>query len=970
MKYLRYTIFVIAVSLCSCVKSALDLPKEKLLADGMTRIKIQTNFAGFAKPTTRGEGIEGSNIEVFLLDKDWNNVLTESATINTATGIVEVTLAFSGDETDKYRVAIIANPPAKFNNGTTDKEFSKITWGDISDYTTLKEKLNTLPIGVDGVSGTEIPMTGISREYEKKELEELTSPIEIDLTRMVAKVEVISKVSPSEFQLDGISMYNAPTRGWFFSPTDYPAKMRDNTGGLIDYNFSASPLYLYESRKEEKSAVIVAGRYNGSTVSTYYRLEVDKDYTYSYKDINGVGKTMPVKRGDNYFLRNCHYVFNIISVSDKGYASPEEAMAGNANNSVISASVDVIDLSSHDIVDNGEYYLGVSNSRYYYYGTLGLSSANLSIATVSHNAPRGVSNIKIELPTGIELASPSPFADNDGSVQSGELMVNITESFTGGSIKLTVGSITKNVIVEVKDGLNNIPSGICDDFADGLHVVGEIKDASASWVKLSTSSSGSLASGSSYVTTDEGDIYFVFNSVMNMSPRYTEILLSRRDGGGRAKVHFGLKDIPLETPPSNVIEGTTDYANNTFSFTFKNEGGYPFIIEAWEVDKDGNKIGSTPLYKEQETDLRTDVDRTITLPDMPYEVGVQSVQYIMVCTFYNGQWYENTYEFQRVYEGIVRILTVGRTGISGWDGKAGGYGDAKYQLGSKPPSGTDYASGLGALLSTFFGKAGMPVTNQFEVYNYNTSSAAPSPNDNNFRGLINILNDNKINILVCFAPPTSSYEGPTATQVEEILAWLEADPNRGLYYTCDWGNSIKVINNVAFNQKFFGVDGTYSASQSNDLIKISESVEPEKFHNEVFQDIMVKGSYTSWTAFPGNPVNLTNPATRFYGATPTYGSIPFDIVDKTEFIPLLYNNVGTASAPILNVILAVDPKRHIVFQGELQFLQGGVAKDGTHYLNPYASSGYLGLKSTTNGDFPKLMANLWEWFMKKVALGK
>ena len=544
MNALKYVIVSGLFFLFACTKSQFESPIEKPLPDGMTRIKIQTNFAGFAKPTTRVEGIESNNIKLFLLDKNWDNVLTESATIDPATGVVDVILTVSGEETDTYRVAIIANPPAKFNNGTIDKEFGDITWGDISDYTVLKEKLNTLPIDEAGISGAEIPMTGISREYTKKQIEELTSPIEIDLTRMVAKVAVDSKVDNSIFEIEQISLCNAPKRGWFFSPTDYPAKMRNNAAELIDYapvDVSAlptSPLYLYESRYQERTAVIVKAKYGGK--SYFYRLEMGKDYLYTYKDIDGTEKKMTVKRGENYFLRNCQYTYTITAVSGRGYATLEDAKQGAASNNII-AKVDVTDLNSHDIVDNGEYYLGLTNSEYKIYADNSSAISGVVISTVTHNAPKFITATSIKTEGGITITSnPLTGVEFDGTPRGGEIVATLPAGFNSGSVTVTVGNLSKKITVRRANSLHFGANTIPDPAKE--YVYGEIKNINGSWISLAIHEDFDNE-GSQSLAVSEGGININMSqnlgsktAIPDLGVRKADIYLSRRDANGRLKV--------------------------------------------------------------------------------------------------------------------------------------------------------------------------------------------------------------------------------------------------------------------------------------------------------------------------------------------------------------------------------------------------------------------------------------------------
>ena len=69
--------------------------------------------------------------------------------------------------------------------------------------------------------------------------------------------------------------------------------------------------------------------------------------------------------------RNHSYEFRIINVRGPGHSTVAEAMAAPPSNKLLlDYEVTSVDLSSHHVIANGHYYLGVSNSRYITYITV------------------------------------------------------------------------------------------------------------------------------------------------------------------------------------------------------------------------------------------------------------------------------------------------------------------------------------------------------------------------------------------------------------------------------------------------------------------------------------------------------------------------------------------------------------------------------------------------------------------------
>lgn len=186
------------------------------------------------------------------------------------------------------------------------------------------------------------------------------------LKRATAKVTVVDKSNQlGVFNLLGSNIGNAPTLGYVVenigdikSPniahyagllygTSYSidAMMRDAKFNDVTGYTTTEPLYVFESKKENKTFVIIKSEFNGAV--GYHRLNLWDRNTQAFFDIN----------------RNYHYIININKIGTAGYQTAQEAIDAQPSNRDINYDIVITDPYSHDIVTNGEQYLSVSNSE-------------------------------------------------------------------------------------------------------------------------------------------------------------------------------------------------------------------------------------------------------------------------------------------------------------------------------------------------------------------------------------------------------------------------------------------------------------------------------------------------------------------------------------------------------------------------------------------------------------------------------
>ena len=211
----------------------------------------------------------------------------------------------------------------------------------------------------------------------------------IPVIRNFAKVSVTENLA--DFELTGFELVNVPNAGtvapWNVTGQTIPTMLNDKTmlpyakvnadyhgilspqaiithtetelrdGTLILPFNSTAPQYMYEHPYEEgrRTYVIVAGRYNGSTDVTYYKIDLGREEPVVATQPDGA------KIFRNYdILRNYHYAVTITGVARAGYATVKDAIDGTVFNN-LSASTETRDMTS---LSDGTDLIGVNATKF------------------------------------------------------------------------------------------------------------------------------------------------------------------------------------------------------------------------------------------------------------------------------------------------------------------------------------------------------------------------------------------------------------------------------------------------------------------------------------------------------------------------------------------------------------------------------------------------------------------------------
>ncbi len=349
---------------------------------------------------TPGAGLTVQLLE-FTYDGDYQNRTLLSVIPATVTGTtavdngVEVAFTATLSESTQRRVLHIVVSDGELNVGygtvATILQSLSVTggrdayWGRVAfPYGYCTSKVTTNDKGEETVV------------YERNE-EALAQLKNIPVIRNFAKISVAAQ--PANFELEGFELINVPDAGtvapWNTETQSvpfimngsgdtpaYPYAMRPYSelasgeyaySGILspsakmtnteveasawgaDHTWSTAAQYMYEHPYEagRRTYMLIAGRYNNSNVTTYYKIDLganDSD-TQVFTPYN--------------IIRNYHYAVNITEVYRAGYATVEEAINGTVFNN-LSASTETRDMLS---ISDGNDLIGVNFTRYVFVDT-------------------------------------------------------------------------------------------------------------------------------------------------------------------------------------------------------------------------------------------------------------------------------------------------------------------------------------------------------------------------------------------------------------------------------------------------------------------------------------------------------------------------------------------------------------------------------------------------------------------------
>ncbi|NDV60571.1 hypothetical protein [Bacteroides sp. 519] len=558
-----------AFGLSSCtVEEEIDTPGQ--FVDGKVQLTLHTNAGSYQMPVTRvaaGNDTDGNVsysgdrrpiVLVFELPVDKTDmgdaVFKEAARANSESKVAL-------KPTDRpVRLLIVSDPPDNFfyNNQTYAFTVAALNSDESPLKGVTKNKtfaeavtgiLNTVKLTVEANGHVKVPYAGATKYIPASGICDLTEIDEdtsigtdedmVKLRRIAAKITVVNQAAG--FVLQGATVLNTKQYGYLYRDTISGTPSGLPTGNKVHYlngdgtddpdtrvtgiaasssavagegNTSGSPLYIYESAAGEIT-VLVQGKFKYNDTPYWYRLALkDKD-----------GNPIAVDR-------NTHYTLTITEVSMRGYGSIKDALdpldgtdvTGGVSYEVLSSG-----LSDHEIVDNGVYYLGLSNSEFIHWSN---NTTNVEVlTTISTDAPKGTPIVveKIAGAGGITLIDGSPLTSGSGkltgTVPEDGTPIEVRATFQPGFAvngdgkmalySITVGVLEKQLLVVQRGNSLFIPETPTD--VKGKYVAASVEDGQE-WLSLAIKKND----GYKYTTNDvssnqNGDTLRVYSNVLQMS---------------------------------------------------------------------------------------------------------------------------------------------------------------------------------------------------------------------------------------------------------------------------------------------------------------------------------------------------------------------------------------------------------------------------------------------------------------------
>lgn len=220
--------------------------------------------------------------------------------------------------------------------------------------------------------------------------------VDIQLLRSVAKVEVSlgDEVKPEVFTLEELYIYKASNR--YAAIPSFNTVLTIPTGQNELKKFKAdskAEVYLPESKvifgngdaigdanHQNRCAIVVGGRYNGSATNSYYRI----DFTArNAADQSAASVFMDV-------LRNHRFIVKITSVGSVGEPTPDEAYK-SVKSSISAGVIDWVD-ENRDIVFDGESWVSIETKHVEFADGAGIQT----LVLLNSNVPPSMWKMKLE----------------------------------------------------------------------------------------------------------------------------------------------------------------------------------------------------------------------------------------------------------------------------------------------------------------------------------------------------------------------------------------------------------------------------------------------------------------------------------------------------------------------------------------------------------------------------------------------
>lgn len=359
-------------------------------------------------------------------------------------GTAQISLPPNEDINDKWQLLFLANfDDNAFLDGeanTNDLLKNKLTGK------TFDEAQSYLMAYLERTTGLFSPLP-MSASIIK---EASTNIANITLKRRVARIDANN--SAGNFVLETAQVWNARTKGYLFDKAgnhvngdsdgdfaNYNEQIANASGGILKAKLYAFPNFVATPtlQDHQTTCLIIGGKYNGSTVTTYYRLNVcapggqqtlkaNSAYTLSITKVTGAGEEKPgdaydrselqmeynLNEWDNSFLGT--YVFD---ADGNGLAvSQRNVVFSNQGNQTVQLEVFTLNSPTHpittgwsisDVTGTGAAYFtavkGEENARKY----IRVSVLSDNTTTIDRQAAVTVTWGNISIPVNLTQLNPT-----------------------------------------------------------------------------------------------------------------------------------------------------------------------------------------------------------------------------------------------------------------------------------------------------------------------------------------------------------------------------------------------------------------------------------------------------------------------------------------------------------------------------------------------------------------------------------
>lgn len=420
-----------------------------------------------------------------------------------------------------------------------------------------------------------------------------TDNYEVTLVRATAKVTVTDNSANTHYSLQGASLGNVAKEGFVFAETNKATKPqevgiyvgKEGDTYSLDYMMrdiaegtkATEPLYAFETYADGKPFVLIKGEYDG--VTGYHRINLYQDKSKKeYYDIT----------------HNCHYQVVINKIYTTGYKTAQEAIdSGGSGVNEVNVDITVSDGTSNDIISNGEYYLGLSNSEYWYYGDW---EKELDIATIQTDAPAGVlKEVTLRIVEGGShdqiMLVKNPFTDPDHN-----LSVKFPLTVLKAEAVVRVGNLTRKIMIHRGTGKMAFGGSyeLDDDFVFGKVVS---QNTEEQWIGFSNAkaTADDDSGNKEYISNGSGKqaLYMLMKSNIKMDPttsnvvKESTLMLSKANDEGHTKIY--------------VCQETYDIFNKNESSEAKIEN--PYVGAFWRYNQTGERVIKMTLTGGGSTEL-------------------------------------------------------------------------------------------------------------------------------------------------------------------------------------------------------------------------------------------------------------------------------------------------------------------------------------------------------------------------------